>query len=253
MTDHPTDPLLGLAWHGAFTPLQDRSAYYGRYASQDLFDGDAVRGLMGQGYAEAQSLAAVQAPIYPTRAGLEEAARRSPPALGEGDRIRAVLGSRDWEFEINGRAPLAGLFLTRDSVAELVEGLAGVLESKSAASVHLATIGGVVPAAVAVEIAGEELEGAPGLELALVPDEVASLVNLTRRYRFVLDVRPKSAAVVVFQWAGPNPRLLATVTLAGLVASFEGAHPKLAGEASFARLEELVSAFEGEPKLEVLL
>lgn len=249
-----SDPLQALAKHGAFTPLHDKSAYFGRYAMQDLFPSEAVQELIEQGHAERLSAGEGNGTIFPTRTGLEIALKRSPPATDDEDRILAVLGSRDWDGKGGDRAALVGLFLTQASVKALADGLAVALEKKfQVDSVHLETIGGLVPPAIASELSGSVVEAAEELELALVPDDLYPLVELARRYRFVLDVRPKAGAAVVYQWAGPVTRLLTTIPLRALAAALKVADPGVATTDAFGALEAVLAAFDGEPKLEVLL
>lgn len=252
VTNQPPDTLLALAWHGAFTSLRGQSAYFGRYAVQGRFDAEEVKALLDQGLAEAQASVDAYPVVFPTRAGLEEAAKRKPSQLGDQDRIRVVLGSREWEDKVNGRAPLVGIFLTQKSSQVLTEGLLAVLsEAPRPASAHLETIGGLVPAALAADMAGEAVEGAPGFELVSVPAAAADLVDVARRYRFVLDVRPRAGTAVAFQLAGPNPRLLGPLTLSALAAAIKATHPSVADSKEFGELDVLLGEYE--EKLEVLL
>lgn len=249
-----SDPLLALAWHGAFTPLKDRTSYFGRYAMQDLFPGEAVQDLVEKGHAEILGTGEGNGAVFPTRAGLEEALKRAPPATTPEHRIVAVLGSRDWEGKSGDRGALVGLFLTKASVKALAGGLIAAHGEKfKMGSVHLETIGGLVPPALAGELTGSVVEAAEELELARVPDKLSPLVELARRYRFVLDVRPKAAAAVAYQWVGPITRLLTTIPLSALAAALKEADPEVATTDAFGALEGLLAAFDGEPKLEVLL
>ncbi len=249
-----SDPLQALVIHGAFTPLRDKSAYFGRYAMQGMFPGEAVQELVEKGHAEILGAGEGNGAVFPTRAGLEEALKRSPPASTPEDRILAVLGSRDWEGQGGDRGALLGLFLTKASVNALAEGLVAAHEEKFLmGSVHLETIGGLVPPALASELSGSVVEAAEELELARVPDKLSPLVELARRYRFVLDVRPKAGAAVAYQWVGPVTRLLTTIPLRALAAAQKEADPGVATTDAFGALEAVLAAFDGEPKLEVLL
>lgn len=254
VTTQTSDPLQALVTHGAFTQLHDKSAYFGRYAMQDLFPSEAVQQLIEQGLAESLGAGEGNGAVFPTRTGLEKALTQSPPGTADEDRILAVLGSRAWDGKGGDRAALVGLFLTQASVKALAGGLAMAHEEKfQVGSVHLETIGGLVPPAIARELDGSVVEASDEIEFARVPDELSPLVELARRYRFVLDVRPKAGAAVVYQWAGPATRLLTTISLRALAAALIETDPGVAATDAFGELDAVLAAFDGEPKLEVLL
>lgn len=229
MTTQPQDPLVALAWHGGLTPLRDYSAYYGRYADQDLFPSAAVNALIEQGYAEAQDSSEALRSVFPTRAGLEEALRRAPPEREATEKVLAVIGTREWEVSLGERPALAGLFITEASGAQLIAELAALLKGgRRSHGVHVVTTGGLIPAALTAEMPGTPCADAPLFELAPVPETVAPLVELTRRYRYVLEVWAREGRASLFQWVGPHPRFVGHLPLGALVGMLKDAHASLA-------------------------
>jgi hypothetical protein len=216
------DPLYRLVWHGGFASLGRRRGYFDRYALQELLAADEVRELVEQGLAESQPASERHPAVFPTLAGLREAARRWPRKVDENERVKVVLGSRVWEQEVEGRTALVGLFLSVESVAGLVAGLASALgASPEPGSVHVHTVGGVIPPGLAATLDGTPVTAEVGLELVMVPAAASQLVALLRRYRFLLDVRPAVGSVRVFQWVGNCGRYVDTLRLATLVASLK--------------------------------
>jgi hypothetical protein len=251
VTTEPRAALLELARHGSFSPMPGGSLYYGRYALQDLISGEAVNALLDQGFAEQQNAREADRAVFPTRAGFEEALRHSIARPDAGETVLAVLGSREWERRVNGRAHLAGLFLSSDTTVALLEGLAATLEATPRPdSTHLETLGGIIPAALAEILSGRPLEGAPDFELVPVPPSEADLVNLARRYRFILDVRPKNGTCLLLQWVGPGPRMFGPLTLRALAEAMKEADPSVQRAKPWLALTDAIAAFPDKIELD---
>jgi hypothetical protein len=249
MTEPPV-ALLELARHGSFTPVPGTTLYFGRYAFQDLHSGEAVRALLDLGLAEQQDAMDADGAVFPTRAGLEEALRYSAPTLHADDSVSAVLGSREWERPLGSRPHLAGLFLSPNSSNALLEGVAAIINATPRPeSTHLETTGGIVPAALAEGVSGSELKGAPGFELAQVPATEARLLDMVRRYRFIMDIRAREGTALLLQWAGPTPRIFGPLTLGALAAATKMANPNVERTAPWGVLAAALADFREEPDL----
>lgn len=249
------DPLVALARYGAFTSTPDCRHYFGRYALRGLFGKDEVQPLIDAGHAEALTLSDVKiTTIVPTKAGLEEAARRLPIDHQQHDEKLAIVGVRNWELHHSLDTPIVGLFVASDAASDLLFEILDSLEmSRRPRSLHFTTIGGVVPSALANDLPGEELEDAPNFEHVRLPPELAPITNLFWEYEFTLDTRPQHGIAVLFMTAGHTVRLIGTLTLKSLVTAITNSAPSLAEFAKELKLDKALAQYKDTPRLEPLL
>jgi len=145
--------------------------------------------------------------VFPTRQGLERAAKLSSKKA-EIDNIRSILGRRDWELTLGDRRTLIGIFFSKSTLSNLVTQLQSVADEQQLSRWHLETVGGVVPPSLAPELKGEPLPWAPGFELIQVPNGFSDVVDIARRYRFIVEINARNNEVMLYQEVGRISRWL---------------------------------------------
>lgn len=248
------DPLVSLARYGAFATTPSGSNYYDRYAWQELHPTDSVKRLIEQKYARKLDRKGYHL-VVPTRAGLEEAARRYSRETSENDKKLAIFGVHDWGLYGNTDGePLAGLFLTQASGAKLLTGIAAALAAKPRSPSNLIlAIGGFPPDALTNGLPSRSLHGAPNYTLIPLPAKLDPLTNVLHEYEFTIDLRPRHGTAVIFLTTGVSTRLLGPLTLQALTTAITSTSEKLTQQAKELEIDDALAEYPDLIDLEVML